>query len=174
MLDKQLCLNYFYFGYLTRTYQSIPNKTVTPGWGKWYGSGYFFFFFFFFLIQIINPIVFSTDDTNMSCLIRSIVDCEIAHLGERIWVLKSRRNELSTISCLPTEILCNIFSLVEDNILSSRQSPSFWINFSQVLQHWRSVALSMLELWTKMPLSLSPLGTGNVDKVKNGQTDHWI
>ena len=106
---------------------------------------------------------FSADDTNTSCSesagdpldeMLSIIDREIARLQESIRVLKSRRNELSTISRLPTEILCKIFSLVEDNILSSSRSPKFWINFSQVSQHWRSVALSAPELWTKIPLSL--------------------
>ena len=85
---------------------------------------------------------------------RSIIDRDIARLQESIRALKSRRNELSPISRLPTEILCNIFSLVEDNIFFSNRRPILWINFSQVSYHWRSTALSAPELWTQIPLSL--------------------
>ena len=83
----------------------------------------------------------------------SIIDREIARLQENIRALKSCRNELSPISRLPTEILCNIFSLVGGNIFYTRWSSNFWINFSQVSQHWRSTALSAPELWTKIPLN---------------------
>ena len=84
---------------------------------------------------------------------RNIIDREIARLKESIRALKSRRNELSPISRLPAEILCNIFSLIEDNIFSSGRSPKSWTNFSRVSQHWRSTALSAPELWSKIPLS---------------------
>ena len=63
---------------------------------------------------------------------RSSIDREIARLKESIRALKSRRNELSPISRLPAEILCNIFSLIEDNIFSSGRSPKSWTNFSRV------------------------------------------
>ena len=55
---------------------------------------------------------------------RSSIDREIARLKESIRALKSRRNELSPISRLPAEILCNIFSLIEDNIFSSSGAQS--------------------------------------------------
>ena len=84
---------------------------------------------------------------------RSIIDREIVHLQESIRALKSRRNELSPISRFPAEILCKIFSLVEDGIFYTSWSPKFWINFSQVSQHWRSTALSAPELWTQIPLN---------------------
>ena len=84
---------------------------------------------------------------------RSSIDREIARLKESIRALKSPRNELSPISRLPAEILCNIFSLIEDNIFSSGRSPKSWTNFSRVSQHWRSTALSAPELWSKIPLS---------------------
>jgi hypothetical protein len=127
-------------------------------YNKPHGSKYVFFNLK--KIQIRNPIVFSPDDTNTSCSVgdhpfdvaRSIIDRDIARLKERIRALKSRRNELSPISCLPAEILCNIFSLTEDKNLSSRR-PESWTNFSQVSQHWRSSALSAPELWTNIPLN---------------------
>jgi hypothetical protein len=116
--------------------------------------------------SIRHPIDFSQDDTNTSCsagdpldVTRSIIDRDIARLEESIRALKSRRNELSPISRLPVEILCSIFSLIEDeSILFLSQSPESWTNFSRVSQHWRSSALSAPELWTNIPLSY-PLWT---------------
>jgi F-box-like len=85
---------------------------------------------------------------------RSIIDRDIVRLEgnfraleENIQALKFRRNELSPIYRLPAEILCNIFSF------STLSSPESWTNFSQVSQHWRSLALSAPELWTNIPLS---------------------
>jgi hypothetical protein len=108
--------------------------------------------------QTGNPIDFSADDTNTPCsagdpldVMRSIIDRDIARLEESIRALKSRRNELSPISRLPVEILCNIFSHTEDNSIC--RSPESWTNFSQVSRHWRSSALSAPQLWTKIPLS---------------------
>ena len=78
----------------------------------------------------------------------------IARLEESARALKSRRNELSPISRLPVEILCNIFSFIEDNNnFYLGRIPESWTNFSHVSQHWRLSALSAPELWTKIPLS---------------------
>jgi F-box-like len=79
---------------------------------------------------------------------RGIIDRNIACLEVRIRALKSRRNELSPISRLPVEILCNIFSFIDDY---GYLKPKSWTNFSRVSQHWRSSALSAPELWA-MPL----------------------
>ena len=90
---------------------------------------------------------------------RSIIDRDIAQLEESIRALKSRRNELSLISRLPVEILCNIFKFslvdVDDFFPSAFPGLMIWINFnfSQVSQHWRSTALSAPELWCKISLS---------------------
>jgi hypothetical protein len=117
-------------------------------------------FFSSLKFQIRNPIVFSPDDTSTRDsldvpVMRSIIDRDIARLEESIRALKSRRNELSPISRLPVEILCNIFSLrlIEGNIYCSSRNPKSWTNFSQVSQHWRTTALSAPELWTEIPLS---------------------
>ena len=117
--------------------------------------------FFNLKVQIRNLVVFFLDDTNTSCSAddpltetRSIIDREITRLEESIRTLKSRRNELSPISRLPVEVLCNVFSLIEnDGIFHLNRSPESWTNFSQVSRHWRSSALSAPELWTKIPLS---------------------
>ncbi|KAF8803469.1 hypothetical protein BYT27DRAFT_7195760 [Phlegmacium glaucopus] len=83
---------------------------------------------------------------------RRIIDREIAWLEESIRSLKSRRNKLSPISRLPSEILCNVFSFIEDRTMVLDRSPETWINFSRVSQHWRSLALSTPELWTNIPI----------------------
>ena len=82
----------------------------------------------------------------------SIIDRDIARLEESIRALKSRRNELSPVSRLPPEVLCIIFSFIEDRNISHR-SPESWINFSRVSQQWRSLALSAPELWTNIPIN---------------------
>ena len=116
---------------------------------------------FFFQSSILkslirNPIVLFPDDINTLCSAgdtleetRNIIDRNIARLEENIRALKSRRNELSSISRLPAEILCNIFKFS----LSEKQTRTpDWTNFSQVSQHWRTSALGAPELWTIIPL----------------------
>jgi F-box-like len=124
---------------------------------KLHGSRYFFSTL---KVQIRNPIVFSPDDSNSLCSLavgdpleeaRSIIDRKISRLEESIRALKSRRNELSLISRLPTEILCNIFKFSLIDCQTPR--PESWTNFSQVSRLWRSSALSEPELWTNIPLS---------------------
>ena len=83
----------------------------------------------------------------------SIIVRNIARLEETIRALKSRRNELSPISRLPTEILCNIFKLQVTLNDWDIPRPDSWNNFSQVSRHWRSLALSAPELWTDIILS---------------------
>ena len=56
---------------------------------------------------------------------------------------------MSPISCLPVEILCNIFKLS-----LTESQPDTWTNFSQVSQHWRTSALGAPELWTNIPLNV--------------------
>ena len=82
---------------------------------------------------------------------RSVIDQNIARLEENIRALKSSRNQLSPISRLPPEVLCNIFSFIEDRSKSQARSPESWTNFSRVSQYWRSLALSAPELWTNIP-----------------------
>ena len=91
---------------------------------------------------------------------RSAIDHDIAILEESIRALKSRRNELAPVSRLPPEILCNIFSLIEDrnafefmDPIRGWGSPESWIDFSRVSRHWRSIALSAPELWTNIPFN---------------------
>ena len=86
------------------------------------GSFFFVVKFNLIKIQIQNPNVFSSDDST-GHTVRSlaagdsfdkkqrIIDSNIACLEESIRVLKSHRNDLSPISRLPVEILCNIFKL---------------------------------------------------------------
>ena len=103
-------------------------------------------------------IVFFLDNTNSLCSDgdpldekRRNIDRDISRLEERLRVLKSCRNELSPIYCLPVEVLCKIFkfSLSE----SRARKPESWTNFSQVSQHWRTSALSEPELWANIPFN---------------------
>ncbi|KAF8806753.1 hypothetical protein BYT27DRAFT_7190406 [Phlegmacium glaucopus] len=80
-----------------------------------------------------------------------IIDRDIARLEESIRSLRSRRNELSPICRLPPEILCKIFSFIEDRTMGQNRRPDSWISFSRVSQQWRSLALSAPELWTNIP-----------------------
>ncbi|KAF8809486.1 hypothetical protein BYT27DRAFT_7187793 [Phlegmacium glaucopus] len=83
---------------------------------------------------------------------RRIIDRDIARLEENIRSLKSRRNELSPISRFPPEILCNIFSFIENRTMSQNRRPESWINFSRVSRQWRLLALGAPELWTNIPI----------------------
>ena len=118
----------------------------------------FFYFNFILKISDVNTIDFYPDDTNTLCSAgdsldetRSIIDRNITRLEESIRALKSHKNELSPISRLPVEILCNIFKFCVAE--SWTRKPESWTNFSQVSQHWRSSALSASELWTIIPLN---------------------
>jgi F-box-like len=116
-------------------------------------------FLFDFKSEIKNLITSCPDgdplDEMRSIIDRNIVSLEgrIRSLEYRIRTLKSRRNELSPISRLPTELLCNIFSVSILWIPNSPKPNLNWANFSQVSQHWRSLALGAPELWTNIPLS---------------------
>ncbi|KAF8805504.1 hypothetical protein BYT27DRAFT_7339708 [Phlegmacium glaucopus] len=83
---------------------------------------------------------------------RRIIDRNITRLEESIRSLKSRRNKLSPISRLPPELLCHVFSFIEDRAMLQNRRPETWINFSQVSQEWRSSALSASALWTHIPI----------------------
>jgi hypothetical protein len=86
-----------------------------------------------------------------------IINRNIARLEESSRALET--SCLSSLSRLPAEILCNIFSItgiqVEDNssFFYLRRSTESWTDFRQVSQRWRSSALSASALWTNIPLS---------------------
>ena len=77
--------------------------------------------------------------------LRQAIDDEINSLEQSIRVLKSRRNTLAPISCLPPETLATIFSFL------SPDEGDFhldWICFSRVCRHWRETALNYPRLWS--------------------------
>lgn len=75
--------------------------------------------------------------------------------------LKSQRNTFAPISRLPTEILCEIFSLMK--IIEPHRvyrvggkPPLQWFKVTWISRHWRNVAIGSPSLWTDPPLGHLP------------------
>ena len=66
-----------------------------------------------------------------------------------IRALKSRRNSLAAISCLPPEILSKIFVCCAATYDSPPLSMD-WVQVTHVSRHWRTVAISCPQLWTTL------------------------
>ena len=79
--------------------------------------------------------------------LRQAIDDEINSLEQSIRVLKTRRNALAPISCLPPETLAAIFSFLTPS--ANRHYFSLeWICFSHVCRQWRETALNYPRLWS--------------------------
>ncbi|KAF6749924.1 hypothetical protein DFP72DRAFT_912037 [Ephemerocybe angulata] len=84
------------------------------------------------------------------------LDCEIARLEQALIVLKRRRNALSPVSQLPSELLSKIFYLSLRFIQADRRSRTkilpedTRLSISHVAHHWRTVALESPELWSEI------------------------
>ncbi|KAJ8588943.1 hypothetical protein M405DRAFT_818920 [Rhizopogon salebrosus TDB-379] len=76
------------------------------------------------------------------------IDNEIATLAESIRALRSRRNSLARISCLPPEILTTVFKHVEEENYSGVYHYPRCLTVTHVCRHWRRVALECPCLWT--------------------------
>ncbi|KDQ51401.1 hypothetical protein JAAARDRAFT_84031, partial [Jaapia argillacea MUCL 33604] len=84
------------------------------------------------------------------------IDSDItAHL-ESIRQLCTTRNSLMPISCLPPEVLANIFVQYAAQInlrspsISLGCSTDWWIAVTYVCRHWREVALATPRLWSSL------------------------
>jgi hypothetical protein len=69
--------------------------------------------------------------------------------------LKSQRNASVSISRLPPEILCRIFSFAQEQKLDGKGrkvAPLEWINLTYVCSHWRRVAVNAPSLWVDPPI----------------------
>ncbi|KAG2348863.1 hypothetical protein BDR05DRAFT_1055806 [Suillus weaverae] len=80
------------------------------------------------------------------------IDQDLVALGESMRVLRSRRNGLARISCLPPEILVTVFRHFEssENHTSTSRRPRAPICqiLTHVCKHWRQLALDCPTLWT--------------------------
>ncbi|TFK71011.1 hypothetical protein BDN72DRAFT_856522 [Pluteus cervinus] len=86
---------------------------------------------------------------------REGIDAEILVLQERIRSLRSSRNALSLVHCLPPEVMVQVFTWVQ--ILCHEVGPwgdidpsilPKWIRVTHVFQHWRNIALSSQALYS--------------------------
>ncbi|TFK58522.1 hypothetical protein BDN72DRAFT_906661 [Pluteus cervinus] len=82
------------------------------------------------------------------------IDSEISQLEKRLWTLRSLRNTLPPISCLPNEILMKIFLICHDfnllgdpNEIVQERRGKTRLTLSWVSHRWRSIALSFPDLW---------------------------
>lgn len=73
-------------------------------------------------------------------------------LSASMAVLKTRRNMLAQISCLPSEVLAQIFNAYA----ISEHDPHLhgrWVRVTHVCSHWRQVALAYPSLWSHIATS---------------------
>ncbi|KAH9004775.1 hypothetical protein EDB86DRAFT_3201255 [Lactarius hatsudake] len=81
------------------------------------------------------------------------VDAEIKSLEGSIRALKLRRNALTPISSLPTEVIAAIFSMLRPvassfTTLGERPDPLAWLRVTQVCHYWRQIALNQPLFWS--------------------------
>ncbi|KAH9169902.1 hypothetical protein EDB89DRAFT_1888493 [Lactarius sanguifluus] len=81
------------------------------------------------------------------------VDAEIKSLERSIRALKLRRNALTPISSLPTEVIAAIFSilrLVASSFTTLGESPDrlAWLRVTHVCHYWREIALNQPLFWS--------------------------
>ncbi|KAG1739536.1 hypothetical protein EDB19DRAFT_2039289 [Suillus lakei] len=81
------------------------------------------------------------------------IDKDTAALLESLRVLRSRRNALARISCLPPEILATVFKYVTDEesfMGPYNSSAPHCLVVTHVCRHWRQVALDCPALWASI------------------------
>jgi hypothetical protein len=78
---------------------------------------------------------------------QTIID-EIKSLKASIRALKSRRNTLAPISCLPLETLATIFAFLSESAWNEGAVHLEWIRVSHVCRRWREAALDYPRFWS--------------------------
>ncbi|KAH9172618.1 hypothetical protein EDB89DRAFT_1885848 [Lactarius sanguifluus] len=84
---------------------------------------------------------------------QQVIDAEIKLLEASIRALKLRRNALTPISSLPTEVIAAIFSFLLPvapspfTILGERPDHLAWLRVASVCHHWREIALNQPLFW---------------------------
>ncbi|KAH6905324.1 hypothetical protein BKA70DRAFT_1292756 [Coprinopsis sp. MPI-PUGE-AT-0042] len=83
---------------------------------------------------------------------RKILDRKIADLEGQIRELKSKRNNLSAICRLPTELLCKVFRECRNGCpqRASGKTGVSWIATTHVCKLWRTVAIGDERLWSAL------------------------
>jgi hypothetical protein len=79
---------------------------------------------------------------------RQAIDEEINSSEEFTRALKSRRNALAPISCLPPEILAAIFSLLPSSTWNKGAGNLEWIRVAHACRRWREIALNHPRFWS--------------------------
>ncbi|OJA19356.1 hypothetical protein AZE42_00402 [Rhizopogon vesiculosus] len=83
------------------------------------------------------------------------INNEITALAESMRSLRSRKNSLARILCLPPEILTAVFKHIVEDIKnhSSACRPPARVIVTYVFRHWRRVALECQSLWVIINLT---------------------
>ncbi|KAH9066730.1 hypothetical protein EDB87DRAFT_1587884 [Lactarius vividus] len=82
------------------------------------------------------------------------IDAEIKSLEGSIRALKLRRNALTPISSLPTEVIAAIFSnlrpVASSSFTTLGEGPDLlaWLHVTHVCHHWREIALNQPLFWS--------------------------
>ena len=99
------------------------------------------------------------------------IDAEIKSLEESILALKYRRNALSPISSLPTEVTILIFSFLRATSESSvfipgtkpELDPLAWLRVTHVCHQWRQIALNQPLFWSQVDFAnLNSVGAAEI------------
>jgi hypothetical protein len=89
---------------------------------------------------------------------QQVIDAEIKSLEESLRALRQRRNTLSPISTLPTEVIAAIFYLL-------REQPDIYLALpvAHVCRRWREIALAHPLFWSHLDFTtVSPAGATEI------------
>ncbi|KAH9041371.1 hypothetical protein EDB85DRAFT_2286339 [Lactarius pseudohatsudake] len=95
--------------------------------------------------------------------LRQAIDAEIKSLEASILALKYRRNALSPISSLPTEVITTIFSFLHIPVTLSAFAPGgqpkrrerlAWLRVAHVCRQWRETVLNQPLLWSHVDFTI--------------------
>ncbi|KAH8994108.1 hypothetical protein EDB86DRAFT_3243945 [Lactarius hatsudake] len=100
------------------------------------------------------------------------IDAEIKLLEASIRALKLRRNALTPISSLPTEVIATVFSFLPTSpspslsplaMLGQRPDHLAWLRVAHVCHHWREIALNQPLFWSHVDFTtLTSAGAAGV------------
>ncbi|TFK65692.1 hypothetical protein BDN72DRAFT_187955 [Pluteus cervinus] len=90
-----------------------------------------------------------------SAKLRGEIDAELAILYERVRILHAKRNTISPLYRLPSEIFIRIFIeyqylVIDDQNLRTRKAYKVWIRILQLSQYLRRIGLESPELWSNI------------------------